>query len=1257
MSFTHLHWSCPAGAPGKGTVVAEIAGLLVKVRGDGARFEAGLHSLNIGRVSVEPILTLPPDATGDLGVGADRGATWLKLGADGSRHGHPWDYAHSIIERNEALAMAGGPQLLTIEPDHVQRWEYKDSSGGDRGMAASAAPVCAFDDQDSGGGRAKGPGVAWNAGASFSEFAAARAAVGSKQTAIAIAHLDTGFDPAHRTAPAGVVPQAAWRNFVNDGHGPTDAVDHAPSGSAISNRGHGTGTLSLLAGNKLDGTSPSWPGFTDFIGGAPQARIIPIRIADWVVRFTTSTMVQGFDYARQQGAQVLSMSMGGLSSSALADAVNLAYDQGVVMVTAAGNNFAFVPSPKSIVFPARFQRVLAACGVMADGRAYANLSPGTMQGNYGPSAKMKTALGAYTPNVPWAEIDCGKVVDMDGAGTSAATPQVAAAAALWLAEHWDIVRSYSQPWMRVEAVRRALFSKALKSTPKMDASETLEKIGQGVLRAQAALAVKPPAESELKKTPKADESWGWLGLVLGEGSVSMALSGRAAQQKRRMLALELTQMAQRVASVDAAMPDADAADIPAAARNRYLEAALDEGNPSKPLRAVLEHLLGRTGIKSAAKKAEPKSPPVKRKPRALPPPKRRLRIFALDPSIGQRLDSVAVVQATLQVPWDDVPSTPEPLQPGPVGEYLEVVDVDPASNRVYDPVDLNDKILLAQDGFAPSEGNPQFHQQMVYAVAMTTIGHFERALGRRALWAPRYATYTGRDGDLRTKGYEVRRLRIYPHALREENAYYSPEKKALLFGYFPADSRGGDTTAPGSMVFSCLSSDVIAHEMSHALLDGLHRRFEEASNPDVPAFHEGFADIVALFQHFTLRDLVRFEIARVRGDLSAANLLSGLAKQFGEGAGRGGPLRDYAGAKMDELDYETSLEPHDRGSILVFAVYEAFLAIIARRTEDLIQLATGGSGVLPAGALHPGLVDRLTEETVKTAGQILTMCIRALDYCPAVDITFGEYLRALITADIDAFPEDPLHYRLAFLESFRKWKLLPRDVRTVSEETLTWSAPDDPQPAWLRGLLRQIDLGWNQKLDRSAIFRLNEDNRWELWRELKAVFRSDPKICGQFGLLADLPRYKDDGTLFRKAKKGETTFDVASIRPTRRVEQDGTFRTEAIAVIHQRIPVRPDGTAALDGVKAGEDFFWFRGGATVIIDPRINQEEIRYSIIKNTGSAERRKRQAETATVNYLSPLRALYFGDKVSEPFAMLHKHDGDDDRGQENTEAKQTD
>ena len=132
-------------------------------------------------------------------------------------------------------------------------------------------------------------------------------------------------------------------------------------------------------------------------------------------------------------------------------------------------------------------------------------------------------------------------------------------------------------------------------------------------------------------------------------------------------------------------------------------------------------------------------------------------------------------------------------------------------------------------------------------VAMKTIAAFEGALGRVALWAPR-ETWDA-DGNFEGEEY-VGRLRISPHALREANAYYAPGKKAVLFGYFAADDRH-PLIPPGSTIFTCLSHDIIAHEVTHALLDGMHSRFVEASNPDVLALHEAFADIVAIFQHFS----------------------------------------------------------------------------------------------------------------------------------------------------------------------------------------------------------------------------------------------------------------------------------------------------------------------------------------------------------------------------------------------------------------------
>src|SRR5271165_5142714 len=140
-----------------------------------------------------------------------------------------------------------------------------------------------------------------------------------------------------------------------------------------------------------------------------------------------------------------------------------------------------------------------------------------------------------------------------------------------------------------------------------------------------------------------------------------------------------------------------------------------------------------------------------------PPLHRSLRVYTFDPGAATKLDTALINQTVLRVPWEDG------LEPGPVGDYLEVIAFDPASDCFYDPVDLNDPYLLAQDGLAPSEGSPQFHQQMAYAVAMTTIANFERALGRRVLWAPHIV----RDEETREfiSSEPVFRLRIYPHAL------------------------------------------------------------------------------------------------------------------------------------------------------------------------------------------------------------------------------------------------------------------------------------------------------------------------------------------------------------------------------------------------------------------------------------------------------------------------------------------------------------
>ncbi len=628
------------------------------------------------------------------------------------------------------------------------------------------------------------------------------------------------------------------------------------------------------------------------------------------------------------------------------------------------------------------------------------------------------------------------------------------------------------------------------------------------------------------------------------------------------------------------------------------------------------------------------------------PPCRRLRAFAFDPILSRRIETHDINQVTIDLPWE------AGLQPGPVDDYLEVVDYDPTTQAFYTPVDLNDPNLLAQDGLPPSEGNPQFHQQMVYAVARTTIRHFERALGRRALWSPRRPEEYEGDSD-RTEGDDggfVERLRVHPHALRQANAYYSPVKKALLLGYFPASATEPGEDMPGGTVFTCLSHDIVAHETTHALLDGLHPRFIEPTNVDVGALHEAFADIVAVFQHFTYPEALRHQLARTRGDLESENLLGELAYQFGQAIERYGALRSAIG-EVDRKtrkwvrkqprpeDIHTVREPHTRGAILVAAVFDAFLIIYKRRTADLIRIASGGTGVLPAGELHPDLVDRLAREAAKTARHMLQVCIRALDYCPPVDVDFGDYLRAMITADYDLVAEDRFNYRLAIIEAFRRRGIYPRDVRNLSEESLLWHEPrEDEQAAFSRvfkgqARLRRLDPDWGLTTDRKSIFNRARHSQATLKGWFMDRAASAAAQAAQLVLDASAPE------AFYRDKRGVPTLEVHSVRPARRVGPEGENLTELVVEMTQRRRgyYDPEVQRRVDSgeTKPPDPDFIFRGGCTLLIEP--DTAKVRYCVYKRIRSDSRLKRIREFLTGDVAPSAAATYFGDRCRIYFQGL--------------------
>jgi len=1132
-----------------------------------------------------------------------------------------WDLCHETM--SGGLGMAAGGRVEFAEPDLEQRWIFGTEA---ESLLAAAGSCDQAQEPDS--RLPVGDGFFWFRDQVHSQLQAARDEIGQPAARVRIAHFDTGYDPSHITKPQ-FLRTDLQRNF-EDGD-PNDATDR--SEGAFNNLGHGPGTISILAGAVVDG-SP--------LGGAAFLDVIPVRVANSVVLFRNSTIAKAFDYVHSLSSDpnkrvhVITMSMGGLASQAWADAVNALYELGVFIVTAAGNNFGNFPA-KSIVYPARFKRVIAACGVMADGKPYADLPFRIMAGNYGPESKMPTALAAYTPNTPWARMGCNQLVDHDGRGTSSATPQIAAAAALWIQKHKSKWESYSQGWMRVEAVRKALADSA-----RLESAALSERLGRGIIRAQAALAQNPAKEAALSKQPKDSVSFPFFKVITGLGIA-------ASNPRQQMLELEAIQLMQQSKGLEDLLPDPEQPEkLSEAEREKFVEALVSTPGASRTLREALGNKVRADRPQVAVPKQLTPAETILLE-RAINPPTRLpvtrpLRVFAFDPLAGTKLETLGINETTIPVPW-------EQLKPGPVGEYLEVVDIDPATGVAYAPVDLDQPLPLSQGGLRPSEANPQFHQQMVYAVAMKTIAHFEQALGRVALWAPRLVK-TKR----KKSGYYdqfVRRLRIYPHALREANAYYSPDKHALLFGYFRASESDPGENLPGQTVFCCLSHDIVAHETTHALLDGLHRRFREPTNADVLGFHEAFADIVALFQHFTVPEALRDQIAKTRGDLAQQSLLGQLAQQFGQGIGRYGALRDAIGHVVkkkrvdgkeedateedvnDEdseqvgdpneqewkptipkpTDYKNATEAHDRGAVLVAAVFDAFLNIYRKRSSDLIRLATGGTGVLPPGEISYDLVGRLAKEASKTASHVLNMCIRALDYSPPVDMTFGDYVRALITADRDLVPDDDLGYRVAFLQAFRRRGVYPEFVRNLSTESVCWSSPELDLP--IRDCLNKMSLTWDLHANRERAYRSSKGNAAFMNVWLKQHINEDQARSLGFSRSAKLTVGKDVGNL--------RPFEVHSVRPVRRVGPDGQQRLDLVVEITQSWT--PEG-----GVK-------YRGGSTLIID--LEQSRIRYVVRKRVGHAERISNQQGFRMALADTSIRSNYYDDiaRGREPFAMLHR------------------
>src|SRR5262249_48305240 len=145
--------------------------------------------------------------------------------------------------------------------------------------------------------------------------------------------------------------------------------------------------------------------------------------------------------------------------------------------------------------------------------------------------------------------------------------------------------------------------------------------------------------------------------------------------------------------------------------------------------------------------------------------------------------------------------------------------------------------------------------------------------------------------------------------------------------------------------------------------------------------------------------------------------------------------------------------------------------------------------------------------------------------------------------------EDRRQVRIAFIDGFRSWGIYPRDVTTLSEESLRWRGPEDGHfsnlirtdqssdyfRSQLETKLRPALANWEPGKPRSEIFTLIHGGQGAFHQMLQTMQRS----------------VLDDRPLIPGLDLRGDRFSVTNLRPARRVGMQGEYRTEMVVEIVQ----------------------------------------------------------------------------------------------------------
>jgi subtilisin family serine protease len=248
------------------------------------------------------------------------------------------------------------------------------------------------------------------------------------------------FAPARKTAFDPLKPFEVWDFTLQPG-------------------GHGTSSGSMLAGDAG----------ADFGGVVPGLPLLPMRVTDGSVLLgrradAVAAAIRAVTQPAGKAplAPIINISLGRTTGHVrLGEAIDAAYEKGIIVVCAAGQ------IAHSVTFPAAYERAIAVAGIKTIGELKYDVYWPYSDGGLGyrkvdvwaPAAGLRRAnVSSAVEDAPPPNSYQYDYEDEGVSGTTYAAAHVSAAAALWTLMHRQALDALPEPWMRVEAFRRALLT-------------------------------------------------------------------------------------------------------------------------------------------------------------------------------------------------------------------------------------------------------------------------------------------------------------------------------------------------------------------------------------------------------------------------------------------------------------------------------------------------------------------------------------------------------------------------------------------------------------------------------------------------------------------------------------------------------------------------------------------------------------------------------------------------------------------------------